>query len=62
MRISKKQEVRGIVIDHSSDIDPKSFIELYSKNTAESFLFLVTDPTLLSDNSLRFWKKLLKEM
>ena len=46
------------ILNHSSDIDFKDFINIYRKCTAEPFSFFVTDTTLASDNPLRFRKNL----
>ena len=60
MKISKKRELQQIAFNHSSDIDFKDFMNLYKKCTAKLYSFLVTDPTLASNNLLRFIKNLLK--
>ena len=54
MKILKKQEVRKISIDESTDIDSKDLMELCRKCTAEPYSFLVIDNTLPSDNALLF--------
>ena len=46
MKISKKQEIPKIAIDHLPGIDFKSFMELYRKCTANKFSFLVIDTIL----------------
>ena len=58
MKIPNKRELMQIVINHSSDINTKDFIEIYRKCTDKLYSFLVIDTTLLSDNSLRFRKNL----
>lgn len=60
MKILKKQEVRKISIDESTDIDSKDLMELCRKCTAEPYSFLVIDNTLPSDNASLFWKNLLE--
>ena len=60
MKILNKRELQQISINHSSDIEFKHFIKIHKKYTAERYSFLVNDTTLLSDNPLRFRKKLLK--
>ena len=53
-KISNK---RGkIAFNHSSDIDFIDFMNLCKKCTAKSYIFLVIDTTLASDNPLRFRK------
>ena len=56
MKISKKQEIPKIAIDHLPGIDFKSFMELYRKCTANKFSFLVIDTILPSYNPLHFWR------
>ena len=50
-KILKKTELQQIVINHSSDISTKDFINIYRKFTAESYSFFVNDTTLASNNS-----------
>ena len=59
MKIPNKRELQQIVLNHSSDIDFKDFIQIYKKGTAEPYSFLVNDITLPSDDPLRFRKNLL---
>ena len=58
MKIPHKRELEQIVLNHSSDINSKDFIEIYKKNTAERYSFLVNDATLVSDNPLTFRKNI----
>ena len=58
MNIPKKRELQQIAINHSSDINTKDFIEIYRKCTDKPYSFLVINPTLPSNNSLRFRKNL----
>ena len=58
MKIPNKRELQQIS-NHLSDIDFKDFIKLYKDYTKELYSFLVNDPTLSSDNPLRFRKDLL---
>ena len=58
MKIPNKRELMQIVINHSSDINAKDFIEIYRKCTDKPYSFLVIDTTLPSNNSLRFRKHL----
>ena len=60
MKISNKRELQQIAVNHSSNIDPKSFMKIYRKCTLEPYSFLVNDTTLPSDNPLRFRKNLLE--
>ena len=59
MKIPNKRELQQIVLNHSSDIDFKDFMNIYNKSTKEPYCFLVNDTTLPSDNPLRFRKNLL---
>ena len=60
MKILKKRELQQIASNHSSDIDPKDFTQIYKKCTEEPYSFLVNNTTLPSDNPLGFRKNLLK--
>ena len=60
MKIPNKREIQQIVLNHSSDIDFKDFMNIYKKCTKEPYSFLVNDTTLPSDNPLRFRKNLLE--
>ena len=59
MKIPNKRELQQISSNHLSDIDFKDFIKLYKDYTKELYSFLVNDPTLSSENPLRFRKDLL---
>ena len=59
MKIANKRELQQIASNHSSGIDFKDFMKLYKDYTKEPYSFLVNDKTLLSNNPLRFRKKLL---
>ena len=59
MKIPNKRELQQIVLNHSSDIDFKDFMNIYKKYTKEPYSFLVNDTTLPSDDPLRFRKNLL---
>ena len=61
MKIPNKRELQQIVLNHSSGIDFKGFIQIYKNYTKEPYSFLVNDTTLPSDNPLRFRKNLLGE-
>ena len=60
MKIPNKRELQQIAVNHSSDVDPKDFMKIYRKCTAEPYSFLVDDTTLPSDDPVRFRKKLLE--
>ena len=60
-KIPHKRELQGIALNHSSDIDPKKFMNIYRECTKELYSFLVIDTTLPSDNTLRFRKNLWNE-
>ena len=49
MKIPSKRELQQIALNHLSDNDFKDFMNIYKKNTKESFSFLVNDTTLSSD-------------
>ena len=57
MKIPNKQQIQQIAFNHSSDIDFRSFMNLYKKCT-ENHIFLDIDATLASDNPPRFRKNL----
>ena len=57
-----KRELQQIVINHSSDINTKDFVNIYRKCTAEPYLFFVSDTTLAPDNPLRFRKNLFEHI
>ena len=59
MKIPNKRELQQIVLNHSSDIEFKDFMNIYKKCTKEPYSFLVNDTTLPSDSPLRFRKNLL---
>ena len=59
MKIPNKRELQQIVLNHSSDIDFKDFMNIYKKFTTKPYSFLVNDTTLPSDDPLRFRKNLL---
>ena len=59
-KIPNKRELQQIVINHSSDISTKDFINIYRECTAKPYSFLVIDTTLASDNPLRFRKLFLE--
>ena len=56
MKVLNKSELQQIAVNHSSDVDPRDFMKIYRKCTAETYYFLVTDTTLPSDDLLRFRK------
>ena len=58
MKIPNKRELQQIALNNSSDIDFKDFMNIYKKNTKESYSFLVNDTTFPSDNPLNFRKNL----
>ena len=59
-KISNKRELQQIAINHSSDINPKYFVNIYRECTVEPFSFFVNDTTLASDNTLTFRKLFLE--
>ena len=60
--ISTKGELQQTPFNHSSDNNFKDFVNLYKKCTAKPYSCLVIDPTLISNNSLRFRKNLLERV
>ena len=52
MKIPNKGELKQIASNHSSDLEFKEFMKLYTDYTKEPFSFLVNDTTLSSDNPL----------
>ena len=59
-KIPNKKELQQIATDHSSDISPKDFINIYRKCTVEPYSFFANDTLLASDNPLRFRKLFLE--
>ena len=59
MKIPNKKELQQIASNHLSETDFKDLMKHYKDYTKETYSFLVNDTTLTSDNSLRFWKKML---
>ena len=57
-KMLSKRELQQITINHSSDISPKDFVNIYRKCAAEPYSFFVNDTTLVSNNPLRFRKNL----
>ena len=62
MKIPGKQEPQLTAFNHSSDIDFKDFISIFTKNVEKSYSFLVTDTIFASDNGLNFRSNLLKRL
>ena len=52
-KIPNKTELQQIATNHSSDISPKDFINIYKEYNVELYSFFVNDTTLASDNPLR---------
>ena len=46
MKIPNKRELQQIALNHSSDIDFKYFMKIYTKYIKEPYSFLVNDTTL----------------
>ena len=59
IKIPNKRKLQQIGSNYSSDIEFKDFMKLYKCYAKEPLSFLVNNATLLSDNQLRFRKKLL---
>ena len=60
-KIPNKRELQGIALNHSSDIDPKKFINICREYAKEPYSFFVNDTTLPLDNPLRFRNNLWNE-
>ena len=58
--LPKKRELQQIVINHSSNINTKDFINIYRQCTAKPYCFLVDNTTVASHDSLKFRKILFK--
>ena len=58
IKITNKEELQQMALNHSSDINTKDFINIYKKYTGKPYSFLVNDATLPSDNPLRFRKNI----
>ena len=52
-KIPNKTELQQIATNHSSDISPKDFINIYKEYNVELYSFFVNDTSLASDNPLR---------
>ena len=59
IKLPSQREPQQIASNHLSDTKFKDFMNLYKDYSKKVFLSLVKDTTLLSDNPLRFKKKLL---
>ena len=59
MKIPNKRELQQIASNHLSGINFKDFMIFYKDYTTETYLFLMNDTTLSSDNPLRFRRNLL---
>ena len=59
MKISNKQELQQIAINHSSDIDFKDIMNLYKKYAAKPYSFLLSNTTIAPGNPLHFRYNLL---
>ena len=55
-KLPNKRELQGTALNHSSDIDPKKFTNIYRECTKEPYCFNGT--TLPPDNPLRIRKNL----
>ena len=58
MKTNNRKKLQNIVINHSTDIDFKDFMKIYTEYTKEPFNFLAIDTTLPASDPLRFRKKL----
>ena len=62
IKIPNKRELQQFAFNQSSDIDFQDFMNLYKKYNAKAHFFLVTDTTLVTDNSSHFKKNLLERI
>ena len=53
-KISDKREIQQIALNHSSNINFKDFIKIYTKCIDKTNSFYVNDATLSSDNPWKF--------
>ena len=60
MKNPNTRELKQVAFNNLSDIDFQDFTNLYKKCTAKQHSFLLTDTTLVLDNSLRLRKNLLE--
>ena len=61
-KISNRQDLRQIAINHSFDAGFKDFTNLWGRCTAEPYSHLVTDTVFPSDNALRFQNNLMEKV
>ena len=59
-KIPNKRKLQQIATNHSPDISPKDFINIYRTYTVKPYSFFINDTTLASDNPLRFRKLFLE--
>ena len=59
MKISNRNKLQNIAINHPADIDYKDFMTIYRECTKKPYSFLTIDATLPASNPLRFRKGLL---
>ena len=62
MKTPIERELQGTAFNHSSDIYFQDFMNFYKKCTEKSYIFLVIDTTLASDNTSRCRKNLLERI
>ena len=58
MKINNGKELQNKAITHSTHIDYKDFMKIYSERTNETYYFLTIETTLLASDPLRFRKNL----
>ena len=49
-KISNKREPQGIALNHSSDTDPRKFMNIYRECTKEPYYLFVNETTVQSDS------------
>ena len=58
MKISNRKDLQQTAIDHSADIDYKSFLKIYKNCKKEPYSFLTIDTILPGNNPMKFRKNL----
>ena len=62
MKFPHKWQLQQSVINHSSDIELRDFVDVYKKSNAKPYSFSVTDNILASVNLLCFRKNLYEKI
>ena len=62
MKITNREELQNIAINHSAHIDYKDFMKISRECTKEPYNFLAIDTTLPASDPLRFRKNLFESL